>query len=108
MVGTGEHGKVFIVNNNDTETINRLKDKKAYVITYGLCNKATLTLSSIEQDRMVLCLQRSVTDLGGNKIEPQEFSVSPSKEYDPEIIMLIAAICMISGVPADKLSKFVF
>ena len=36
MVGTGEHGKVFIVNNNDTETINRLKDKKAYVITYGL------------------------------------------------------------------------
>jgi hypothetical protein len=57
---------------------------------------------------MVLCLQRSVTDLGGNKIEPQEFSVSPSKEYDPEIIMLIAAICMISGVPADKLSKFVF
>jgi hypothetical protein len=108
LPGIEQHDKIYVVSANDTESIKRLKNKKVYVVTYGLCSKATLTASSIEQNHMVLCLQRAIVTLDGKKIEPQEFSVYPSKEYDPETVMLIMAICLTSGVSADKLSKFMF
>ncbi|NLB81346.1 MAG: hypothetical protein GX800_07025 [Clostridiaceae bacterium] len=103
-----ENDKVYVINANDTDTIKHLNFKEAYVITYGLCNKATITLSSITEEHIVLCLQRAIITLDGQTIEPQEISFSLSKEYDPETIMLITAICLISGISANKLSNFMF
>lgn len=100
--------KVFIVNSDDTDIMRSLSCKEAYVITYGLCNKATLTASSIGQHHIVLCLQRAITTLEGKTIEPQEFTISLSREFNPETVMLIAAVCLTSGVSASALSKFMF
>jgi len=100
--------KVFLVNTDDINQIGYSGKEQAYIITYGLGNKATITVSSIEEDYIVLCLQRSIVTLDMTLIEPQEFSVRLTKKYDIETIMLITSICLISGVPINKLSKFVF
>lgn len=44
------------------------------VITVGFNKKASVTVSSVEDDEMVFCLQR-VIDLVSYKIEPQEFVI---------------------------------
>ncbi len=105
---TAEQELVYIVNADDTSKMQSLGNKNAYVITYGLCNKATLTISSITAEHIVLCLQRSILTFSGNVIEPQEFSIPISSECDPETIMLITAMCLVSGIPASNLTRFVF
>lgn len=108
MLGIGENDKIILVKNDDTDAIKSLQNQKAYVVTYGLSSKATFTASSIEKNQIVVCLQRTILDVNGNVIEPQEFAVSLIHEYDPELVILIIAICIINGVPIDMLSKFMF
>ncbi len=102
------HDKVFFVRLDDAASIDALSRRMAYVLTYGMGSKATLTVSSIEDTHMVLCLQRAVTDLCGNVIEPQEFSVSLMGDCDPDFVMLVAGMLLIGGVSVETLSKFVF
>ncbi|OQB14038.1 MAG: hypothetical protein BWY15_01410 [Firmicutes bacterium ADurb.Bin193] len=108
MEGYGKSGRIVLVNTDITSSTNVLIDKEAYVVTYGLNSRATLTVSSIEESKVVLCLQRSITDLDGRVIEPQEFSVYISGEIDAEMILLMSAVLLISGVSLDRLSEFVF
>lgn len=108
MLSVGENEKIILINNDDIDAISTLQSQKAYVVTYGLNSKATLTASSIEKNQIVLCLQRTIVDVDGNEIEPQEFSVSLLDDYDPELVMLIMAISIINGISIDKLSRFMF
>lgn len=108
MVDIGEDDKVLLINSDDTAAVSATHTHIAYAITYGFNSKATLTASSINDDSMVLCLQRTIVDLNGKEIEPQEFSISVEGDYKPEVVMLVAAICLISGIPVETLSGFVF
>jgi len=53
----------------------------AYVITYGLSPRDSLTLSSLREP--VLCVQRSLTRPDGTVIEPQELPL-PNLPLPPE------------------------
>ena len=99
--------KIVLVN-TDGGNFGLLNMKRAYVITYGFSSKATLTLSGIEDDHIVICLQRTVTDLSGRQIDPQEFNVYFSGEHNPDTVLQLAAVCLLSGVPVENISKFVF
>ena len=98
--------KIVLVNTDGDGDLSSLNIQKAYVVTYGLNRKATLTASSIDDGNIVVCLQRTVTDLYGREIDPQEFSVSFSGEYDPGKALQLASVCLLSGVPVENLSKF--
>jgi len=63
----------------------------AYVLTYGLSMKCTLTASSITEDNFVCCLQRSIASVGGKIIAPQEFTV---KNFLDNIHSMLAVICV--------------
>lgn len=54
---------------NSTEIIDKLK---LTIITYGLNLKATVTASSIEKERVCLCMQRGIKNVKGIEIEPNE------------------------------------
>ncbi|MDR0405289.1 MAG: hypothetical protein LBH54_00695, partial [Clostridiales bacterium] len=90
--------KIIFVNTDDAESVSTLSNRKAYVITYGFNSKATITASSVNDSHMVLCLQRAIVDLRGNEIEPQEFSVALTGVYQPEAVMLIVSVGIVSGV----------
>ena len=100
--------KIVLVNTDCVKDLHSLNIKTAYVVTYGLSSKATLTASSIEDDHIVICLQRTVTDLFGREIDPQEFNMSFAGRYNPSAALKLAAVCILSGVPIEKFSKFVF
>ena len=66
-----ENTPYLIVNSDLEGNLNLLKEVKATIITYGFNSKATITASSVEDEEIMLCIQRSMQ----NKekiIEPQE------------------------------------
>ncbi len=66
----------YVILNSDIETnLEILNDLKLTVITYGFNNKATFTVSSIEENSIIICLQRIIYNKNKEKIEPQEFEI---------------------------------
>ena len=63
-------------NNSDYEKIKR----KENVITYGLNQKATVTVSSISDTNILIYLQRSLQDKEKNKIEIEERRIKKEKK----------------------------
>jgi hypothetical protein len=45
------------------------------VVTYGISGKNTVTLSSVDEDRLFLALQREIISLDGRRIEQQEMLI---------------------------------
>ena len=45
------------------------------VITYGFNSKSTVTTSSVNEENLLLCIQRTILNINNKKIEPQEFCV---------------------------------
>ena len=76
-------------------------------MTLGMSSKDTLTLSSITPDSAVLCLQRAISDLFGNTLDPVEIPLSLSRRYDAFSILCAAAIFLLSG-KIDILKQILF
>ena len=87
--------KYLIVNSDLKSNLSLLDDLNLTVITYGFNSKATITISSVTEDRVLICLQRSITDSKGNIIEPQEIQIMPSEHTND--IMGIVTILLIYG-----------
>lgn len=69
----------YIIINSDEMDLSILQDLNATSITYGFNGKATVTMSSIEDDAIILCLQRVIKTIQGNIIEPQEIRIDMQK-----------------------------
>ena len=78
------------------------------IITYGLCCKNTLTISSCIRNNMVLSLQRSVKTLSGTEIEAQDFPVTISDHDEPEVVLAAVAALLACDVPISQISKLPF
>jgi len=65
----------YAIINADTVNNELLKESKAMVITYGFQAKATITMSSIDDENMILCIQRGFTNIHHISVEPQEISI---------------------------------
>lgn len=65
----------YLVINSDKVDLSILQNMNVMPITYGYNSKATLTMSSAENDKLILCLQRSITNVLNKTIEPQEISI---------------------------------
>ncbi|MDR1101331.1 MAG: hypothetical protein LBL34_03140 [Clostridiales bacterium] len=66
------------------------------VITYGLNSKSTITVSSITEDEITLCVQREFKNINDKKVIPQEIPMS-IKEKNSNIseILCEAALSLI-------------
>ena len=69
-----QNAKYVIFNADITENLNLLENLSFNLITYGFNPKATVTTSSVEEGKIMICLQRTIENLKGNKIELQEIS----------------------------------
>lgn len=66
----------YLVSNVDIEqNWEILKDLELTVITYGFNSKATITASSVEEDQVMVCLQRTMKTREGKQMEPQEIQM---------------------------------
>ena len=69
-----QNAKYVVFNSDITENLNLLADLSFKLITYGFNPKATITTSSVEEGKIMVCVQRTIENLKGNKIEVQEIT----------------------------------
>ena len=65
----------FILNSDLKENLNLLENLDLKIITYGYNQKATITASSVDENKMMICLQRGIENIKQKKIEPQEIEI---------------------------------
>lgn len=64
----------LIINADAAEIFANLGHTSAKIITYGFNSRACITASSVTEDGLQLCIQRTFVDLEGKTRTPQEFS----------------------------------
>lgn len=88
----------YLLINTDINTKYALNiEEKVKIITYGLNQKATVTVSSITENGMLIYLQRNITNIENKTIEIGEkvFKTgekSKLKNYEIQIIYIISSI----------------
>lgn len=83
----------YIVINSDIEIdLKVLMNTSIRVITYGFNSKSTITTSSITDEDVLVCLQRNITNIKGNIIEPQEILKSNIEKMD--VLEILAIMCI--------------
>ena len=72
----------YILINSDIEIEREVLDRiNMNIITYGLNQKSTITLSSIKDDKMLVCIQRSIKTKNNSLVENGEMLIiSPQIE----------------------------
>ena len=68
-----------------------ISNKKTNCISYGLNQKSTITISSIQEDKAILTIQRNINNIEGKKLEMGEMEMD-IKQYNPSRIESILAI----------------
>lgn len=90
------NAKYLIINtdvNIDKEILSKVRTN---IVTYGLNGKATLTISSVSEDEVMICLQRNIEDLEKNIIEPYEVNIKDKEINNKKIYILLVAYSIIS------------
>lgn len=87
-----QNASYFVLNSDIKENLCVFENLDLKVITYGYNQKATITTSSVEENKMMICLQRSIKNVYQEKIEPQEFEFEMSEEINNEALMEFASL----------------
>lgn len=66
----------LILNTDIAENLSALSNLSFKLITYGFHSKATITASSVEENKTMVCLQRAIKNVQGKTIEPQEQTIN--------------------------------
>ena len=70
----------YLVINTDNCNTDIIKGIELTVISYGFNTKATITMSSVEEEKMIFCIQRNIKNLRDNIIEAQEIDIKIQEE----------------------------
>ena len=68
--------KILILNIDYKENLKVVENLKIQVITYGFNKKATVTITSCDEDNIMLEFQREIITLNNKKIESEEIKKS--------------------------------
>ena len=96
----------YIIINSDIENnLNLFKETGANVITYGLNSKSSLTVSSIKEENILLCIQRCIEGINKELIEEQEINIKLKKNNVNKVynVLAIFAILKIYGENLQKI-----
>ena len=78
----------YLVLNGDIkiEFLKKMNmEKPMKVITFGFNTKATISISSVKEEKIIVCLQRDIEKLNGEIIESQEKEIKLIRENDKKI-----------------------
>lgn len=70
-----EKAKYIIIDVDEEIIIEGIENLKANIISYGFNTKSTVTASSVDDDSMLICLQKTIVNRIGSKIEEQEILI---------------------------------
>ena len=81
------NAKYIILNEDIQMNIEIINNLNLTVITYGFNNKSTFAVSSINENTIIICLQRIIFKKNNKKIEPQEYKVRNDINIDKYAII---------------------
>ncbi len=87
-----ESSKYMVLNSDITMDLELMDNLNLTVITFGFNNKATFTVSSIEENNIIICLQRIIYNKDEEKIEPQEYKLEVPENVEKHTAILIHII----------------
>lgn len=89
-----EKAKYFVINSDEEIKLECIKNLKGNVITYGFNAKSTVTVSSVNEESILICLQRTITNCIGKQIEPQEI-YAPYIEHKASTVTIMGIISIL-------------
>lgn len=87
-----ENAKLLLLNTDESLNSELFIGKEINVITYGLNDKATITISSATEDAILLDIQREIEDIRGEIIEVGELKVGNIKRRKIQEVLLCKSI----------------
>lgn len=92
-------GANYILLNMDIEIdINNINDLSLKIITYGFNSKSTFSVSSVTENNIIICLQRTIYDIFNKKIEPQEYRLENYENIDIHVIIASKIVNILNGI----------
>lgn len=90
-------GIIGICEDTNIKALNLFLKNHTPVISCGMNGKNTISLSSLDNNIPFITLQRQITDLKGNIIEPAEFKIGLENRYSPFSVMASVTILLLEG-----------
>lgn len=88
--------KYLILNSDVCGNLKLLKDNEINILTFGLNSKATITVSSIKDDNILICIQRNFKNISKETIEEQEFNIKINKNNIKKTYNILAIYSVLS------------
>ena len=85
----------FILNSDIKENLLILENLDLKIVTYGYNQKATITASSVEDNKMMICLQRGIENVCQQIIEPQEIKIELTKKANDVAVMELSSLLFV-------------
>ena len=97
------HCKYIIMNADSYNDTKVVFNTKVNCITYGLNQKSTITISSVQEEKAILYIQRNIKNIEEKEIEMGEFSINLEdyKQISIETILAIFTIFLIYNSKND-------
>ena len=99
-----KNAKYLIINSDIVKNIGVLVNGDTNVITYGLNQKAKITMSSIKSENILICVQDKFKNIFGKFVEEQEVNVEISKNNLKKICNSMAVFSILA-LYGEKLQK---
>ena len=71
-----KNSKNLIINSDIVDNINFITKSNLQLITFGFNQKSTVTISSVTNENILMCIQRKIKNISGEIIEPQEIKIN--------------------------------
>ncbi len=90
--------KYLIMNSDEKILLDEIKMISGNIITYGFNTKSTITTSSVNEESILVCIQRTIKNRLEEVIESQEIEVkNATYRVNTSIIMGIFSILLVCG-----------
>lgn len=99
-----KNAKYLIINSDIVKNIEILKNNKINIVTFGLNQKATITMSSIKSENILICVQKEISNIKGKPIDVQEVNIEITKNNLKKICNSMA-IFTILAIYEENLKK---
>ena len=78
-----------------------LRAAGAAAVTCGMCAKETLSISSLDYGAAALSLQRSITTVSGDVVEPRDITVELHSAVSPRQMLAVCMVLLMAGVDSS-------
>ena len=90
-----EKSEYIVINSDIKDNFDIIHDINSKVITYGFMEKSTVNISSVEDENLMISIQRGIQKKDGTIIENQEISIKKLAGINMHIVIGLAIINMI-------------